>query len=107
MNATASVELVFDVTCPNVDQARTAIQEALRAIGAPPEWTEWDHEADGTPEAYRALGSPTVLVNGRDVASGENPIPDANSCRVYVDACGCLCGAPSAQQIVRAIRSTQ
>lgn len=103
------VELVYDQTCPNVDQARGAIREALLAVGAPVEWAEWERDTDATPAPLRAFGSPTVLVNGIDVGGGgdEAAQADANSCRIYVDECGCLCGAPSPQQIVKAIESAR
>ena len=105
MRQPARVELVFDPTCPNVDKARGAIREALLAVGAPVEWRELERGAESTPLALRAFGSPTVLVNGTDVSGGgdEAAKADANSCRVYVDECGCICGAPSTQQIVSAI----
>lgn len=100
------VELVFDPTCPNVEKARAAIRAALLAVGASAEWTEWEREAEQTPPSLRAFGSPTVLVNGADVAGGDDAArAAANSCRVYLDECGCLCGAPSAQQIVSAIET--
>ena len=40
------------------------------------------------------LGSPSVLVNGEDVgcAGGSMAQADANSCRIYRDDCGCVCG---------------
>jgi mercuric ion transport protein len=100
-----TIELVFDPECPNVGRAREAIREALAAIGASPVWREWDRGDPGTPSALRELGSPRVLVNGRDVgtASGTLATADANSCRIYVDECGCLGGAPSAQVILDAI----
>jgi mercuric ion transport protein len=103
------VELVFDATCPNVDEARNAIRAALLALGAPAKWTEWEREAEATPLALRAFGSPSILVNGHDVTDDGNEAgrADANSCRVYVDECGCLCGAPSMQQIVKAIEATR
>ena len=106
MAALVRVELVYDRTCPNVEMARSAIRGALAAIGAPTEWTEWERGTDATPLPLRALGSPTILVNGRDVAgTDETAQPDANSCRVYLDECGCLCGAPTAQQIGKAIEA--
>jgi len=48
-------------------------------------------------------------VNGTDVSGGgdEAAKAAANSCRVYMDECGCLCGAPSARQIADAINATQ
>ena len=106
MTAPARVELVFDPDCPNVEKARAAIRTALLTVGAPPQWTEWRRGTDATPAEFRELGSPSVLVNGRDVDSSEALRATANSCRIYVDECGCLCGAPTTEQIVRAIQMT-
>jgi hypothetical protein len=105
----AQIELVYDTTCPNVDRARAAIRAALLSVGAPVEWEEWERGADATPAALRSLGSPSVLVNGRDVGCGERSTADAdaNSCRVYVDECGCLCGAPSAELIAKALKTAK
>ena len=82
------------------------IRAALSAIGSSNEWTEWDREDSKTPAELRGYGSPTVLVNGRDVGCDENEElrSDGNSCRVYVDGCGCLCGAPSSDLIIHAIK---
>ena len=105
MKDPAGVELVFDQTCPNVDKARSAIREALLAVGAPVEWKEWERGVESTPLAIRAYGSPTVLVNRTDVSGGGDAASaDANSCRIYTDECGCICGAPSAEQIANALR---
>ena len=38
--------------------------------GLEPEWREWDTGEAKTPEAYRGLGSPTALVDGRDLGGG-------------------------------------
>ena len=98
------VELVYDADCPNIDLARAAIDTALREAGALPEWKEWDRSANETPSALRRYGSPTVLIDRRDVGKlGADEVGEANSCRVYADECGCLRGAPTAQQIVAAI----
>ena len=100
-----TIDLVYDPSCPNVDSARVAIRGALSAVGAPQAWREWDSTDATTPERLRPLGSPTVLVNGRDVAGdGTLPQVDANSCRVYADDNGCMRGAPSLQMVVEAIQ---
>lgn len=102
------VELVYDASCPNVERARDSIRTALAIAGVPVEWTEWERGNDATPLQLRMFGSPTVLVNGSDVAGGNEPAQaDANSCRVYLDECGCLCGAPTSRQIIAAIESTR
>jgi mercuric ion transport protein len=103
-----NIELVFDQDCPNVGQAREAISAALVRVGAPPIWTEWDRAADVTPHHLSGFGSPTVLVNGRDVSADDgganaDATPDANSCRVYRTNDGRVCGAPAVETIVAAI----
>ena len=102
------IELVYDPTCPNVDHARRAIHDALTRIAAPPLWHEWDRTDPTTPVALQLLGSPTVLVDGRDVARAEDwPVAgDANSCRIYRDDVGRISGAPSARQILDAIAAS-
>jgi mercuric ion transport protein len=101
------IELFYDPECPNVVLARSAIREALSILGAPEVWQEWDRGSIQTPGDRRQLGSPSVLVDGRDVGcdGGSLANADANSCRVYVDGCGCICGAPSADLILAAIAS--
>jgi len=100
------VELVYDRDCPNVDRARSMLRAALGSVGAEPTWTEWDRTDPRTPRELRMLGSPTVLVNGKDVGCDDNggAQADANSCRVYTDDRGCVCGAPSSGLIAKAIR---
>ena len=109
MTGALLIELIYDRTCPNVDRARAMIRSALEQVGASSAWTAWDRDEDSTPRDLRGFGSPTVLVNGRDVGCDltEDARADANSCRVYMDECGCLCGAPSARLIVHAIRGLQ
>ncbi len=98
------IELVIDSGCPNVERARAAIREALKTLGFPEKWQEWDRDSEETPRQLRMLGSPSVLVNGLTVGctEGETAHADANSCRIYFDESGCVCGAPSAGMIVGA-----
>ena len=90
-----SVELVYFSSCPNVGFARENIHEALVEVGRDDRWVEWDQEETGTPARYKAFSSPTVLVNGQDVM-GVSGMGLGRSCRAG--------GAPSANQIVKAIR---
>lgn len=102
------VELVYDDDCPNVDECREALRAALAEVGAPPIWKEWDRNAASTPGALRGFGSPTVLIDGQDICGDSGALSaEANSCRVYQDDCGCLCGAPSAALISNAIRKAE
>lgn len=109
MTAVIVIDLVYDADCPNVDRAREVIAAALREAGVPGPWREWDRVGDDTPARLRDFGSPTVLVNGRDVSA--TPTDDtraaANCCRVYQDESGRLSGVPTTGQIVRAISRGQ
>ena len=97
-----TIELIIDRDCPNVDGARAELRRALAGLELPLEWQEWDRESPDAPAHARKYGSPTVLVDGRDVA-GDNTEGDANCCRVYAQADGRLRGAPSADLIRAAL----
>ncbi|MEQ8329380.1 MAG: hypothetical protein RH859_02835 [Longimicrobiales bacterium] len=89
------IQLVYFEGCPNADRARDHLREALHVEGLGPEWEEWDLMAPDTPESFRRYGSPTVLVDGRDV-TGAGGGAAAMSCRAD--------GVPSAQLIATSLR---
>ena len=99
-----NIELVYDVDCPNVEGARAVLREALQEAGLDPEWIEWDREDPISPPHARMYGSPTVLVDGRDV-SGEGGEANANCCRVYTAADGNLRGVPSRESVLSALQA--
>lgn len=102
----ASVELIFDETCPHIDAARQQLRDALAHTGRPPVWMEWDRAAPDSPPHVRRYASPTVLVAGCDVAGGHE-LDAGDGCRVYPDVNGIFLRAPSAQAIVAAIISAE
>lgn len=97
MNA-PRVELIHDADCPNTGRARAALRRAFAACGLAPAWTEWNRADPHCPAYARGYGSPTILVNGLDVA-GEGPGEGAPSCRLYTDQAG----APDVAQISAAL----
>lgn len=102
------VELIYDPGCPNVASTREVLTHALQEAGMPAVWTEWSSEDPRCPESARGLGSPSVLVNGEDVAPGPHPWaqrePGAGPrCRVYEDEDGKLVPVPPLTRVARAI----
>ena len=96
------IQLLFFPDCPNVGAARSALAQALsNFVDAPPV-----HEVDVTdPEApphLRAWGSPTILVDGTDVAGGH---PSGACCRLYPTSE--VRGAPSEALIEAALFRAQ
>lgn len=81
------VELIYDADCPNIEGARTAIVRAFVQVGLAPAWTEWDCGAPEGPAYAGAFGSPTILVEGRDV-DGATAGETAGSCRLYDQTAG-------------------
>lgn len=86
------VEFIYDQDCPNVGAARAALMEAFSISGVIPKWQEWDRNSDASPKYARDFGSPTILVDGQDIAGGS--ASGANSCRVYT-VNGQLTGIPA------------
>ena len=99
------VELIYDTDCPNVPQARARLMMALAAARLTPRWQEWSRSDERSPEYVRRFGSPTILVESRDVASG-SAIDGGGACRIYTDASGHMSGVPPLENIQAALRGT-
>lgn len=89
------IEFLYDRDCPNVDDARQQLRLALERVDLAGDWIEWERNDPCSPDYARHYGSPTVLVDGRDVA-GEPPAEDAPSCRIYTHTQGRNRGVPDA-----------
>lgn len=96
-----TVDLLFFPECPNVGVARDQLRRAFAAVGLPPAWNEHDISAADAPKDLRVCGSPTILVNGRDV-TGDTPTGGA-ACRIY--AASGERGAPPLDAIAAALRA--
>jgi len=96
------VELIYDMNCPNVRHARKALLKGFSEAGLQPSWTEWDRKSPGSPGYVRQYGSPTILVDGRDVA-GAQPVEGSDSCRIYDHRADGLKGVPPVSGIAFAL----
>ncbi len=97
-----TVELIHDRHCPNAGRTRRELRLALESAELPARWTEWIREDPAAPAYARRYGSPTVLVNGRDVA-GVAPSDGLATCRLYTWN-GERVGFPPADLIAEALR---
>lgn len=95
------VELIYDADCPNVQTARMQLLRAFGIASVDPVWTEWDRASEKSPEHVRSYGSPTILVDGKDVVP-EDPAA-ASCCRLYLDRSGVMGRVPDLERIVSAL----
>jgi hypothetical protein len=98
------VELVYEQSCPNIEGARRQLLRAFSQLGLSPRWQEWDTGREITPQRLRGLGSPTILVNGRD-ASGDWAESRGECCRVYAHDEQAGRGVPAVTDIVHALKA--
>lgn len=96
------IEFIYDKDCPNIQAARTSLIKALQKLDLPQKWTEWEGNDSKAPDHILGHGSPTILVNGKDI-NNYSPTSEFNSCRVYVDKNGKMQGVPSVESIVNAL----
>jgi hypothetical protein len=95
-----AVDLVYDSDCPHVTAARATLMRAFSRAEVQPKWSEHRIGDPSAPPRTRGYGSPTVLVDGRDVA-GLEPAAEV-CCRIYTTATGST-QAPSVEQIASAM----
>ncbi len=105
MNA-VKVELVYERTCQNIKAARRQLLQALAEADITPRWQEWEVSTPEAPAHVHGYGSPTILVNGRDV-SGDMAEGDDYCCRVYFHDERTNKGVPAVADIVHALKSAQ
>ena len=96
------VELVFEKSCPNVEVAREQMLRAFQAAKVTPHWQEWEVSNPDAPERVLGYGSPTILVNGKDVC-GERPADNVDCCRVYANHEGGYSGVPALSDVAEAL----
>jgi len=96
------IQLLGSRDCPNVEPTRQRLREILASEGLPPVFEEVDLDAQTTPPELRSWGSPTVLVDGEDIAGG--PAGTGPGCRLYRQG-ESLTGIPPDDLIRVAIRN--
>jgi len=97
-----NVELIFDADCPNVAATRSLLIKAFTQTGVSARWQEWERGSPESPDRVRDFGSPTILVDGKDIA-GISPAAGTRACRVYSDGGGILRAAPPLDLICAAL----
>jgi hypothetical protein len=96
------IELLYDRECPNVSATRANLSQALRSANLPENWTEWEQSSVDVPAHARRFGSPTLLIDGRDVA-GVAASAETSCCRLYSSITSRMTGVPDVSLIQAAL----
>lgn len=96
-----TADLIYFPGCPNLEEARAQLGRAFAEARLTPDWVEYQTDDPALPEHARGFGSPTILIDGRDVtgASGGS----AEACRLYFDDAGTRAAVPALTSIVAAL----
>lgn len=97
------VELIYDRDCPFVAQMRTQLLKAFSKAKHPAKWTEWDRNSPDSPDHAKRYGSPTLLIDGQDIAN-EKPT-NQNCCRLYPDESNQLQAIPALSTVVNKLKA--
>ena len=99
------IEIIYFEGCPNLSDAREHLMQAFAKSGRMPQWQEWNRDDPESPAYARHFGSPTILVDGKDV-TGAPPLEDGRAaCRIYLNESGTAKGAPAIDTIVAALNA--
>lgn len=85
------IQLLYFEGCPNLESARAAIRDAIAAERIDEVIEEIDVESPTAPDSVRGWGSPTILIDGKDVTGSSRAT--GSSCRLYAN------GAPPVDEI--------
>ena len=96
------VELIYDADCPNVPATRSLLIKAFTQTGVSARWKEWDRNSAESPAYASSFGSPSILVDGQDIA-GVLPSTGTRACRVYSGSGGTLQTTPPLELICTAL----
>lgn len=95
------VEVLYVAECPSHPAAVKLVKEVLAAEGVMTEIHEILVSDEGMAGKLKFLGSPTIRINGRDVAGDQKTERFALSCRLYPGSK--QVGLPPAELVHRAV----
>ncbi len=90
------VELIYFEGCPNAAPARNNLERAVADAGCGCKITEWKQGDAKAPDYIRHYGSPTILIDGKDIMGVSDG--GADTSRLYEG------GVPSVATIQAALK---
>ncbi|RME44501.1 MAG: DUF2703 domain-containing protein [Chloroflexi bacterium] len=98
------IQFLYFEDCPSHDDALARLKQVMAEEGIEAEIQIIKIETDEEAQAWHFVGSPTILVNGRDIDPPPAHARPALTCRAYVWEDGRFSPLPSPDMIRRALR---
>lgn len=95
------IDLLYVPECPHRSLARARVDDALASIGLVALVREQEIRTSEEAARFGMLGSPTILVDGRDPFRATDG-SSALACRLYTSEAGYM-GAPSVEQLIEVL----
>jgi len=99
MDHPIKVEVQWFDGCPNSESMLTRVQTALNELDIPTDFVSTRVDSIEQAKEVRFLGSPTLLLNGREFMGQQLPDEPFFACRYYPD------GLPTVEEIVDRLQS--
>lgn len=102
-----TIEVLYFDGCPSFEHAVALVRKALAAerIAAPIQLIRIDTDAEAQRHGF--CGSPTIRVNGEDIAPPGSGASPTLACRVYRMPDGQMAPIPAYETLVAALRRTR
>jgi hypothetical protein len=102
---TPDVELLWWAGCPSTERAQAELEQAIHDVGLTGvDVRRTEIGSDDEANARGFFGSPTILIDGVDVASPEPEEPVALACRIYRRRDGRIAPTPDPDDMRDALR---
>jgi mercuric ion transport protein len=98
------VEFIYEKNCPNVKSTRAQLLQAFSKLKIKPHWLEWEINDVSAPAYVRHYGSPTILINGKDIDESRDST-NPEQCRLYAHSDNTISGVPPIDNIMNAIQA--
>src|SRR5512137_2218255 len=99
------LSFLYDEDCPSHEVALERLQQVLAEEGIEAEVEVVKIETDAQAEQWRFVGSPTILVDGRDIDPPPPNVQFALTCRAYRREDGRISPLPTPELIRRSLRA--
>lgn len=100
---TVKILVLYNNSCPSFDQVMSRIKEVIQENNIPVELNTELLTSDQEAKKWKFIGSPTILINDKDIDPVDSNVFRLDNCRVYIKEDGNISPIPSKEIIKNAL----